>query len=114
VSAVAATALLLAACVGFYHAGSARTRVGALRRSAGRRLALRWACWALLAASAWLFALPQGWERGIPAWLGALSLAGVVSLLLVTLAPRWHAATGVGALAVGVFAAATALAGPVP
>jgi hypothetical protein len=111
VSAVVAGALLLVACVGFYHARAARTHFDALRRSARRRALLRGSCWGLLALSAWLFALPQGWERGIPAWLGTLSMAGVASLLIAALAPRWHAPTGFAALGVGLAAAALMMTG---
>jgi hypothetical protein len=110
-SAVVASMLLLVACIGFYHARSARTRFDALRQSARRRISLRWICWALLVLSAWLFALPQGWERGVPIWLGTLSLAGIVSLLLVTLAPRWHGPCALVGLGVALICGLAMIAG---
>lgn len=113
-SALVAVALLLVACVGFYHARASRTHFDALRRSARRRVLLRWFCWSLLALSAWLLALPQGWERGVPAWLGSLSAAGVASLLIVALAPRWHAPAGLVALGVALLAAAVMMTGSAP
>ena len=85
-----AGALVYLACALFYQAGKRRTELTALKSSEKARAGVRTAGWAALLAALWLFALPQGWERGVAIWIGAITAAGGISLLVSALLPRWH------------------------
>ncbi|MEM6914571.1 MAG: DUF3325 family protein, partial [Pseudomonadota bacterium] len=84
-------------CVAFFESGERRGRVHDVLNITPSPTWLRRSGWAALLFSLVLFAQPQGWERGIPIWLGALSMAGGTSLLVSALLPRWHLWTGAGA-----------------
>ena len=88
-----AGALAYLACALFYQAGERRTALAQLKSSPQARKAARAAGWAALLVALWLFALPQGWERGAPIWIGAVIAAGGTSLLVSALMPRWHLAS---------------------
>ncbi|MEM9619376.1 MAG: hypothetical protein AAF936_15585 [Pseudomonadota bacterium] len=105
------TAFLYAASFGFYHANVKRTTFSILKASATARFISLIASWFLAFASLYIFASILGWERGIPVWLGIFTLTGALSLLVSALAPSRHAATGVGALAIGVVSAVTVYVG---
>lgn len=91
-----ASALAYLACSLFYQAGERRTALGPLKTSPKARNAARAVGWAALLIALWLFALPQGWERGVTIWIGVTVAAGGISLLVSALMPRWHlASTGV-------------------
>ena len=91
------------ACAGFYQAGERRSHVAFLNANATVRRVVYAGAWGLLLIALWLLALPQGWERGVPIWLGVLIGAGALSLFIAALRPAWHVASiavaGVGALA---------------
>ena len=96
--------LLYLACVGFYHAGKTRTVFNQMQVSAASRFALRSSAWGVSIATLFLLSGNQGWERGVPVWLGLITLAGVASLLVSALIPRYHSATGIVAAAAGTVA----------
>lgn len=89
---VTSLAIILAylACALFYQASERRAAIAALKTSQRARTGARAAGWAALLIAFWLFALPQGWERGAPIWIGTVSAAGGVSLLISALRPNWH------------------------
>ena len=60
---------------------------------------MRAASWALALVSLVLLAQPQGWERGVPIWLGLFTLAGIASLLVAALVPHRHVTTAAGSAA---------------
>lgn len=97
---ILAAALLYTACVIFFQAGARRSGLDAVRRSAVVRNVSRAIAWAAVLAALWLCAEPQGWERGIPVWLGLFSLAGGLSLVVSALNVRVQALTGLGAAVV--------------
>jgi len=103
------------ACALFYQAGERRTAVVVLNSSQQARAAARAAAWAALLAALWLFAQPHGWERGVAIWIGAVSAAGILSMLISALRPGWHvasgAAAGAGAIVLAAAATATGAAG---
>ncbi|MEM0930515.1 MAG: DUF3325 family protein [Pseudomonadota bacterium] len=104
-----ALAITYLGCVAFFEAGERRGRLHeVLTLSPSGTWLRRWA-WAALIIALFLFAQPQGWERGVPIWLGALSVAGGISLLISALLPRWHIWTGAGAGLLASIAAAGAL-----
>lgn len=105
------TSLLYLACVLFYHAHERRTAMAAVRSSSQAQVRVTLAGWGLAAASLFLFSMPQGWERGVPLWLGVFTLAGAASLLIAALAPKRHVATGVAAMVVAVLSAIVSLIG---
>ena len=94
-----ATFLLYLACVGFYQAGATRTSFQRLKTSAGTRQSVRLASWLATLAALVLLAQSQGWERGVPVWLGLFTLAGIASLLVSALAPHRHLMTAAGSAA---------------
>lgn len=91
------------ACASFYQAGERRSQVALLKASPAVRRGVYAGAWILLLVALWLLATPQGWERGVPIWLGVLTGAGALSLFIAALRPTWHVASiavaGVGALA---------------
>ena len=66
---VIASGILFVASVLWIEANGRRAVLGPVRSSGSVRLAVRLGGWLLAAASLWLVAQPQGWERGIPIWL---------------------------------------------
>ena len=99
-----ATCLLYLACFAFYHAGERRTAFARLKESASSRRRLRLGGWALAIVALFLLAQVQGWERGIPVWLGLFTLTGVASLLVSAFLPRHHMLTATGSAAGGLVA----------
>ena len=108
-----ALSLLYLACAMFYQAHEKRTAVAAIRMSSRLQGRVTIAGWGLAVASLFLFAMPQGWERGVPLWFGAFTLAGTASLLIAALAPTRHVATGVASFIIAVLCAAALLIGAV-
>lgn len=86
-----AICLLYVACFGLFHAHPARTSFAAVKESPQVQTGVKTVAWVLLAATLFLTAQIQGWERGIPIWLGLATCAGVASLLIAALLPKWHA-----------------------
>lgn len=99
---VFALSLLYLACVVFYEAHAKRASFAVVKGSVQNQRRLKAVGWGLAVVSLFLFAAPQGWERGIPIWLGVFTLVGGASLLVAALAPKRHVASGVvsGAIAV--------------
>lgn len=89
-----AIALLVVAAALLLEADRKRAAWPLFQSSAAMRRSARWGGGALAAASLWLSAYPQGWERGIAVWLGLVTLAGVGVLLWSSWKPgrHWHAA----------------------
>ena len=83
------------ACAGLFQANSRRTTIQSFRFPDGdwpvlnRRLVLS-ASWALIIVSLLLFSAPQGFERGVPIWLGVLGLAGFITLFIAAIKPSLH------------------------
>jgi hypothetical protein len=89
---------LFAAIAGFILAGARRTTAAKVQRSASLRTILRCLAAAALCATLWLAGRWLGWEVGIPAWLGLLSVAAVAGLYLAAVSRRaLLAAAGVSA-----------------
>lgn len=99
------TALLYVACVAFYHANQKRTVFVDIKKSPRNRQAVFAGAWALALLSLFVFASAQGWERGIPIWLGVFSLVGGLSLAISTLAPAHHVASGLIGMGAAILAA---------
>ncbi|MEM9256698.1 MAG: hypothetical protein AAGA91_14725 [Pseudomonadota bacterium] len=78
------------ACAVLYHCGRRRSALPAMRRMGWARAVGYTLSWVLMAWALQVTATPQGWERGVPIWLGILTLAGMCSLILATLVPRAH------------------------
>ena len=89
--------MLYAACAGFYQAGAQRTSLARLKTEVRLRRLVFAGSWVLALIALVLAAAPQGWERGVPIWLGLLTAAGAASLLIAALYPRWHLPSGVAA-----------------
>ena len=85
--------LAYVACAGFYQAGERRSQTDLLKGSRLARRIVYAASWLLLLAALYLLALPQGWERGVPIWLGVLTAAGALSIFIAALRPAWHVAS---------------------
>ena len=81
---------LYLACLAFYQAAPKRTAFASIKGNViYQRLTRAVACGFCLIALALLIAL-AGFERGFPIWLGLFMLAGVTSLLIAGLFPKWH------------------------
>lgn len=101
---------LFAAIAGFILAGGRRTPPALLQRSARLRTMLRSLATASLCATLWIAGRWLGWEVGIPAWLGLLSVAAVGGLYLAAVSPRaLPAAAGAAAITVVTGVAGTLL-----
>ena len=92
--AILAASLVYLACVLFFQAHAKRTTIEKLRVSSVLRKNTRVVAWVLVFAALYVFSSLQGWERGIPVWFGALTLAAFISLLTATLAPKKHVMSG--------------------
>lgn len=79
--------LLYLASVGLFHAHPRRARIRSLNASALLRRFVFVGAWVLAGVALILIAEPQGWERGIPIWIGLFGLAGFVSIFLDAVAP---------------------------
>ncbi|MEM8986183.1 MAG: DUF3325 family protein [Pseudomonadota bacterium] len=92
-----ASALSYLACALFFQSGARRSTIELLKTSERAQTGARIAGWALLVLALFLFSAPQGWERGVTIWIGAVAFAGGVSLLVSALRPNWHAYSGLAA-----------------
>lgn len=86
--------LIFSSCVLLLQADAHRGRVLTLRRSKNKRYLARLIAVFILIACLTMISALNGWELGIPIWLGLLSVASVASLFLNAQAPVWHAPTG--------------------
>ncbi|MEM9054112.1 MAG: DUF3325 family protein [Pseudomonadota bacterium] len=82
--------LAFAGCVALFQAGQRRTQFAAVRNSPGTQAGLRRTGAVLIIVSLVLFSVTSGLELGIPIWLGVLSGAGGLALILDALKPEWQ------------------------
>ncbi|MEO0464959.1 MAG: DUF3325 family protein [Pseudomonadota bacterium] len=87
---IAAIGLTYLACVLLFQASERRTQLAGVKQSANLQHLMRFGAGGLLILTLCLFALQSGLEFGLPIWLGVLSAAGGLSLLVSALYPRWH------------------------
>ena len=87
-----------------YQADDRRTSFAQVKKSAQIRFCLRAGAGGLLVISLLIMAPLQGWLRGVPIWLGLLSLAFVLGLFLAAQKPSWHAPSAMIAGGIGVLA----------
>ncbi len=109
-TAFAASLLMLAVAI-WIEAHERRAVFADMKASARNRNLAKGAGWALALIALVLMAQPQGWERGIPIWLGAATAAGIVGLLIDARFPGRHVEYGVGAAALAGLVLMTAIAG---
>ncbi|MEL6666919.1 MAG: DUF3325 family protein [Pseudomonadota bacterium] len=99
---------LYVACALLYQADERRAAYAQVKASKQIRFGLRFVAAILFLVSLMLMAPLQGWLRGVPIWLGMLSLVFVLGLFIAAQRPSWHApiamvAAGIGF--VGIFGA---------
>ncbi|MEO1661542.1 MAG: DUF3325 family protein [Pseudomonadota bacterium] len=87
-----------------YQADDRRTSFAQVKKSAQIRFCLCSGAGVLLVISLLIMAPLQGWLRGVPIWLGLLSLAFVLGLFLAAQKPSWHAPSAMIAGGIGVLA----------
>ncbi|MEM8862597.1 MAG: hypothetical protein AAGD96_30170 [Chloroflexota bacterium] len=58
---------------------------------------LKTGAWLFASGSLYFLSQVQGWERGVPIWLGLFTAFGIASLLAAALAPDRYWMTAVGA-----------------
>lgn len=98
---MAALLLAFAGAALLYQADARRTRLARLRASRRWRDGVRALAAVSLVAALFLAAVPQGFERGVPIFLGLLTVGVVGTLLLAALRPGWHPPAGGAALVLG-------------
>ena len=87
---VGAVGMAYLACVLFFQAGELRTQLAGIKASSNLQSSVRIGAWLLLLLALLLLCLSKGVELGITIWLGVVSCAGGISLLVSALTPRWH------------------------
>ena len=93
--------LLFSACAMLYQADARRGAFAIVRTNINVRTGLRVAAWLVFAITLVMLAGMQGWERGIPVWLGLFTAVFVLGLFLSAQKPGWHGPAGMVSLAVG-------------
>ncbi len=101
---ISTTCLLYVACALLYQADERRSAFAEVRESPGVRLGMRGGAAALFVTTLLLIAPQQGWERGVPIWLGLFSMVFVLGLFLAAQRQSWHAPSAFALAAVGIFA----------
>ncbi len=104
---IVASAFLYASCFGFYQWNRRRTGFERLRTDARLRRAVLALSWGLAIISLVMFAAASGWARGVPIWLGGLTIAGAANLVSASLFPKPHLAGGVFSVALAIIGAAS-------
>ena len=84
-----------------YQADERRSDFAYVRASRSFRLGMRSAAMAIFVAALTMIATLQGWELGIPVWLGTFSFAFVAGLFLSAQKPDWHAKAAMAAGGLG-------------
>lgn len=79
-----------AGCVLLFQGGAKRTTHEAIRIPSIHAAKAKATGWLLLLGAIWPLALTQGFERGIPVWVGVVGLCGILSLLISAFWPRAH------------------------
>ena len=85
------TCLLFGGCALLYQADERRSAFAAVRASRPMRLGMRAVALIVFALTLIMTATLQGWELGVPVWLGVFSFAFVAGLFLSAQKPDWHA-----------------------
>lgn len=101
---ISATCLLYAACALLYQADKRRAVFANVKSSKRIRYGMRAGAAALFIATLYLLAPLQGWERGVPIWLGLLTLVFVAGLFLGAQKPELHVPAAMGASGIGIIA----------
>ena len=101
--------LLFAACALLYQADERRSAFANVRGSRQIRLGMRVGAVLVFAMTLIMTATLQGWELGVPVWLGIFSFAFVAGLFLSAQKPDWHAQTGAAFGALGIILGVGAL-----
>lgn len=83
-------------CVLLFQGGERRARHRAVRVPKAWMARSKAAGWALVLIALVPLSIPRGLEIGVTVWLSILALAGVASLLVSALVPRWHLASPLG------------------
>lgn len=96
------TCLLFAGCALLYQADARRSAFANVRASGSVRLGMRVTALLVFVLTLTMTASLQGWELGIPVWLGIFSFAFVAGLFLSAQKPDWHARVAMVAGALGV------------
>jgi len=94
--------LLFAGCALLYQADERRSAFANVRASGPARLGMRVFALIVFVVTLTMTASLQGWELGIPVWLGIFSFAFVAGLFLSAQKPDWHARVAMAAGALGV------------
>lgn len=98
---LSSTCLIFAACALLYQADERRSEFANVRASRSFRMGMRSAAMAIFVATLMMIATLQGWELGIPVWLGIFSFAFVAGLFLSAQKPDWHAKAAMAAGGLG-------------
>ena len=98
---IGSTLLLLSACAMLYQADEKRASFAIIRQSIRIRNYMRSTAGILLVTTLVLLAGIQGWERGIPVWLGIFSAVFVGGLFLAAQRPDWHGRVATGSFVIG-------------
>ncbi|MEM6858873.1 MAG: DUF3325 family protein [Pseudomonadota bacterium] len=106
--ALAGLSFAYASCVLFFQSGERRAKHPAVVVPAPRMAFARVAGWAMLPLSWACFIAASGVEVGTAIWLGVLALAGILSLLITAVLPKYHLASLLAVL--GVSSVATLMA----
>lgn len=101
--------LLFAGCALLYQADERRSAFANVRASQPLRLGMRTGAVVVFVVTLMMTATLQGWELGVPVWLGIFSFAFVAGLFLSAQKPDWHAKAAMASGALGVLFAAGAL-----
>ena len=99
---LSSTCLLFAGCALLYQADDRRSAFANVRASQQLRLGMRVGAVLVFVATLMMTATLQGWELGVPVWLGIFSFAFVAGLFLSAQKPNWHANAAMAAGALGV------------
>lgn len=94
--------LLFAGCALLYQADERRSVFASIRASRNTRMGMRVAAALVFVATLMMTATLQGWELGIPVWLGIFSFAFVAGLFLSAQKPDLHAKAAMATGALGV------------
>ncbi|MEM6415055.1 MAG: hypothetical protein AAF720_10435 [Pseudomonadota bacterium] len=97
-----ASTLLYAGCFGFFHADKRRSAYQAIKSNANLQKSVLGASWLLIISAFVAFCSTLGPERGVPVWLGGVTLAAAANLLIAALFPKPHVISGAVSL-VGIF-----------
>ncbi len=94
--------LIFSGCALLYQADERRSAFANVRASKPTRLGMRAVALIVFLLTLTMTASLQGWELGVPVWLGIFSCAFVAGLFLSAQKPDWHAKVAMVAGALGV------------